>query len=162
MLHEMIRGKTIFLKIAVVVIGMVALVLFIFWLPGLARSTAEMNPDYAYLRYPVLAGVYISAIPFYFALYQALKLLHYIENNNAFSEHAIASLKSIKYCAVAIILLYAVGFALLRFQIAFHYSIAIIGAIVIFATSAVAVFAAVLQELLTNALEIKSENDLTV
>ncbi|GIP32084.1 DUF2975 domain-containing protein [Paenibacillus sp. J2TS4] len=158
----MIRGKTTFLKFAIVIIGIVALSLCIFWLPVLARNTAEINPDYAYLRYPVLIGVYITAIPFYIALYQALKLLHHIEKQNAFSELAVESLKHIKHCAVAIIILYVIGVTFLLFQNVLHSSIAMMGAIIIFATSSVAVFAAVLQELLKNALEIKSENDLTV
>lgn len=158
----MIRGKSTFLKLAIVTLGVIALLSCIYWLPGYAKNTAETNPDYAYLRYPVLVFVYITAIPFYIALYQALKLLHYIESKNAFSELAVESLKHIRYCAMAIITLYVIGLIFLWFQNDLYSSIAMMGAIVIFATSAVAVFAAVLQELLTNALEIKSENDLTI
>lgn len=158
----MIRGKTTFLKLAVVIIGVTALLLCIYWLPGFARNTAEMNPEYAYLRYPVLIFVYITAIPFYICLYQALKLLHYIESKNAFSELAVESLKHIRSCAIVIIILYVIGFIFLWFQNGLHSSIVMTGAIIIFAASAVAVFAAVLQELLKNALEIKSENDLTI
>lgn len=158
----MIRGKTTFLKLAVVTLGIIALLLCIYWLPNFARNTAVMNPDYAYLRYPVLIFVYITAIPFYIVLYQVLKLLHYIESKNAFSELAVESLKHIRYCAIGIIVLYVIGFIFLWFQNALHSSIAMMGTIVIFATSAIAVFAAVLQELLKNALEIKSENDLTI
>ncbi|TCZ80740.1 DUF2975 domain-containing protein [Paenibacillus albiflavus] len=158
----MIRGKTTFLKLAVVTLGIIALLSCIYWFPGYARNMAESNPDYAYLRYPVLVFVYITAIPFYIVLYQALKLLQYIERKNAFSELAVESLKHIRYCAIVIVALYAIGVIFLWFQNGLQSSIAIMGAIVIFATSAVAVFAAVLQELLKNALEIKSENDLTI
>mgnify|MGYP001226934001 CR=1 FL=1 len=156
------KGKTTFLKLAVVTIGSIFLILCIFWLPWLARNTVEMNPEYGYLRYPVLIGVYTTVIPFYIALYQALKILNLIENESAFSELAVESLKYIKYCAITLIILYVIGLTLLGFQDAFHSSIVIIGAIIIFAASAIALFAAVLQELLINALEIKSENDLTV
>lgn len=76
----MIRGKTTFLKLAVVTLGIIALLLCIYRFPVYARNTAETNPDYAYLRYPGLIFVYITAIPFYIALYQAFKLLHYIES----------------------------------------------------------------------------------
>lgn len=47
-------------------------------------------------------------------------------------------------------------------QSALHPGIAIIGFIIIFASVVIAVFAGVLQKLLRNALDIKSENDLTV
>lgn len=156
------RGKTTFLKLSVVIIGCIFLSLCIFWLPWLARNTVEMNPEYGYLKYPVLIGVYTTVIPLFIALYHALKLLNHIENKNAFSELAVESLKYLKYCAIAIIILYVIGLTLLGFQNVLHPSIAIIGGIIIFAALAIALFAAVLQELLINALEIKSENDLTV
>ncbi|CAH0122264.1 MULTISPECIES: DUF2975 domain-containing protein [unclassified Paenibacillus] len=158
----MLQGKTTFLKLVIVMMGVLALILCIVWLPDLARHTADNNPDFAYMRYPVLIVVYITAIPFYFVLYQAFKLLHLIERKNAFSELAIESLKSIKYCAISIVIVYAAGVAFIGFLTGFQSVLAVIGAVIIFAASAVAVFAAVLQELLAHALEMKTEIDLTV
>lgn len=156
------RGTTTFLKLAIIIIGIVILILFIFWFPWLARNAAEMNPEYAYLRYPVLVGIYFTAIPFYFTLYQALKLLNYIERKNAFSELAVDSLKHIKHCMIAISILYGLGLSFLGLRNALHPGIAVMGAAIIFAALTISFFAALLQELLRNALEIKSENDLTV
>src|SRR5690625_751306 len=121
------RGTTLFLKIAVFLIGITILALCIFWLPWLANYTAEMFPEFAYLQYPILIGVYVTAVPFFIALYHTLKLLNYIDTNNAFSELSIKSLKYIKYCAVLISMLYVVGTILLIAQNAFHPGIAIIG-----------------------------------
>nr|WP_275583378.1 DUF2975 domain-containing protein [Bacillus pakistanensis] len=123
------------------------------------QDTAEMYPEYAYLRFPVLIG---TAIPFFLALYQALKLLSYIERNHAFSELAVNSLKHIKYCAMTIIALYIFGMLLLVSQNALHPSIGMIGLTIIFTAFVMLLFATVLQEPLRNELEIKSENDLTV
>jgi len=148
------RCSTIFLKIAVILIGIPVLALCIFWLPGFAN----------YLPYPVLIGVYATAITFFFALYQALKLLSYIDKNKAFSELSVKALKYIKYCAITISILYAV-------LIPFLFPIAdaddapgLVGfpIIIVFASIVIAVFAAVLQRLLQDAIDIKSENDLTV
>ena len=100
------QGSTLFLKIAVILIGIPVLALCIFWLP--MNYAAELYPDYAYLQYPILIGVYASAIPFFFALYQALKLLSYIDKNKAFSELSVKALKNIKYCAITISIIYAV------------------------------------------------------
>lgn len=155
------RGTTTFLKVAIFILGIIIFALCI-WLPGLAKDAAEMNPEYAYLRFPVLVGSYIPAIPFYFALYQALKLLSYIDNENAFSELAVISLRHIKSCAIIISILYIIGLFLLVLQNALHPGIAIIGLAIIFASFVVSVFSALLQELLRRALELKSENDLTV
>ncbi len=55
-----------------------------------------------------------------------------------------------------------VGAVYLFSQNALHPGIAIIGLTIIFTSVIIAVFPAVLQKLLKNALDIKSENDLTV
>lgn len=156
------REKTTFLKISVVTIGIVVLVLCIFLLPWLAENTAKQNPSYAYLRYPILIGIYITTIPFFIALYQSLKLLDHIATKSAFSGVTVGALTNIKYCAISIIALYALGLIGLGVINVLHPSIAIIGVIIIFASWTIALFAAVLQELLANIIEIKSENDLTV
>lgn len=148
------RGTTLFLKIAVILIGIPILALCIFWLPSFAN----------YFHYPVLIGVYAAAITFFFALYQALKLLSYIDRNKAFSELSVNALKYIKYCAITISILYA-GLIPLLFPIAEADDapgLLALPFIIIFASSVVAVFAAVLQKLLKEAIDIKSENDLTV
>jgi hypothetical protein len=156
------RGTLPFLKMTIVIIGTIILGLCLFLLPGTAKDAAEMNPEYAYLRFPVLIGLYITAIPFFLALYHAVKLLNYIESENAFSELAVVSLGHIKNCAITIMILYCFGVLLLALQNALHPGIAIIGIVIIFATLVISIFTAVLQELLRSAIEIKSENDLTV
>lgn len=145
---------TLFLKLAVILIGMPVLALCIFWLPSAAD----------YLHYPILIGVYASAVCFFFALYQALKLLSYIDKNKAFSELSVNALKYIKYCAITISILYAV-IAPLVYPIADADDapgLVAFPLLIIFASSVIAVFAALLQKLLKEAIDIKSENDLTV
>jgi hypothetical protein len=155
--------STIFLKIAVILIGIPVLALCIFWLPNLLMKTSELKPEYASFRY-VLIGVYISALPFFFALYQALKLLRYIDKNKAFSELSVKALKYIKYCANTISIIYVVLIPLVFAIADADDAPGLLGIplIIVFASIAVAVFAAVLQRLLQDAIDIKSENDLTV
>ena len=66
------RGSTLFLKIAVFLIGIPVLALCIFVLPEIANYAAELYPDIAYLKYLVLIDLYASAIPFYFACIRLL------------------------------------------------------------------------------------------
>ncbi|GIO99605.1 membrane protein [Paenibacillus lautus] len=158
------RGSTLFLRIAVILIGIPILALCIFVVPGIANFTAELYPDHTYLKYLVLIDLYAAAIPFYFALYQAYKLLGYIDKNKAFSELSVRVLKNIKYCATIISSLFVVGMPLF-YLIAEKDDapgIILIGMALIFASMVIAVFAAVLQKLLQEAIDIKSENDLTV
>jgi hypothetical protein len=158
------RGTTLFLKVAVIVIGIPVLALCIFLVPEIANFAAELYPDHAYLKYLVLIDLYATAIPFYFALYQAFILLSYIDKNKAFSELSVRVLKKIKYCAITISSLFVVGMPLF-YLIAEKDDapgIIVIGMVLIFASMVIAVFAAVLQKLLKEAIDIKSENDLTV
>ncbi|WP_410981638.1 DUF2975 domain-containing protein [Bacillus cereus] len=154
--------STLFLKIAVMLIGIPILALCIFGLPWLANN--PVNPNYAHILYPILIIMYVSVIPFFVALYQAFRLLSYIDKNKAFSKLSVKALKNIKYCAITISILYVVGMPLFYFmaEIDDAPGIIVIGLVVIFASMVIAVFAAVLQKLLKEAIDIKSENDLTV
>ncbi|MFE0506807.1 DUF2975 domain-containing protein [Peribacillus butanolivorans] len=158
------RGTTLFLKIAVILIGIPVLALCIFLVPEIAKFAAELYPDMTYIKYLVLIDLYASAIPFYFALYQAFKLLSYIDKNKAFSELSVRALTKIKYCAITISGLYVVGMPLfyLIAELDDAPGIILIGLVIIFASMVIAVFAAVLQRLLQEAIDIKSENDLIV
>ena len=158
------RGTTLFLKVAVILIGIPVLALCIFLVPEIANYCSRNCSRFAYMKYPVLIDLYASAIPFYFALYQAFKLLSYIDKNKAFSELSVKALKNIKYCAITISILYVVGMPLfyLMAEVDDAPGIILIGLVIIFASMVIAVFAAVLQKLLQEAIDIKSENDLTV
>ena len=134
-----------------------------FWCLSIGNFAGELYPDIAYMKSLVLIDMYAAAIPFYFALYQAFNLLRYIDENTAFSELSVKALKNIKYCAITISSLYVLGLPLFHF-IAKKVDppIALMGLIIIFASLVIAVFAAILQRLLQEAINIKSENDLTV
>jgi hypothetical protein len=156
------QGSTIFLKIAVFLIGTPVLALCIFGLPWLANN--PVNPDYAHILYPIVIGIYVSVIPFCVALYQAFKLLSYIDKNQAFSELSVKALRNIKFCAMTISGLYVVilPFVYLVAELDDAPGLIIVGMAPILASMVIAVFAAVLQRLLQEAINIKSENDLTV
>ncbi|MBY9082023.1 DUF2975 domain-containing protein [Paenibacillus sp. HN-1] len=156
------KQESVFLKMAVFLMGIPILALCVFGLPSILKEAAEHFP--ANWLYPLISIMYASAIPFFIALIQALRLLSYIDKNNAFSELSVTALKNIKFCAVTISVLYTAGMP-------FFYLIAekddapgliVLGLVIIFASVVIAVFAAVLQKLLNNAIDIKSENELTV
>jgi Protein of unknown function (DUF3036). len=159
-----VKLETLFLKIVVVLLGVPILALCIFAVPKLGEIAAELVPDFPAIRYPVSLVFYASAVPFYFALFQAFRLLEYIDRNTAFSDASVAALRKIKYCAVAICVCHVLVLPLF-----YLYALAddapgvvIVGCIVPFASVVIAVFAAVLQKLLRHAIDIKNENDLTI
>ncbi|MEX0649797.1 MAG: DUF2975 domain-containing protein [Candidatus Andersenbacteria bacterium] len=152
------RGSTLFLRAVIYLIGIGVAALCIFILPPVISSE-----EAGYYR-PLLLGMYVPAIPFFVALYQTLKLLDYIDKNKAFSPLSVTALKNIKYCAIAISALYAAGMPYIIYVADKDDApgAVAIGLVIIFASFVIAVFAAVLQKLLQNVLDIKSENDLTV
>jgi hypothetical protein len=156
------RYSTIFLRIAVILIGTPVLALCILGVPWLTNN--PVNPNYSHMLYPIIIGIYLSAIPFFAALYQAFKLLSYIDKNKAFSELSVTALKKIKLCAITISGLFAaiIPFVYLLAEADDAPGLIIIGMVPIFAAMVITVFAAVLQKLLQDAIDIKSENDLTV
>ncbi len=85
------RGSTVLLRATIVFIGLTVLVICIFALP------AGLSSDQTGFYKPILAGLYIPAIPFYFALYQAMRLLNLIDKNKAFNNGSIQALNNIKY-----------------------------------------------------------------
>lgn len=152
------KGSTLLLKGVVIVIGLAALALCVFGLPSVIDTFSWGGYD------PILIGMYVPAVPFFIALYMALKLLGYIDTGKAFSDLSVQALKNIKYCGFAISVMYALGMPYI-----FHVAdkddapgVVAIALVIIFASFVIGVFAAVLQKLLHNVIEIKSENDLTV
>lgn len=158
------RGSTHFLRFAIFIIGAGVLALCIFALPTMWKGGSEEFPTAGYAIFLIMIGMYATAVPFFFALWQTLKLLRYIDQNKAFSDLSIKALRNIKYCATIIAVLYIGGVPLL-FPIADAEDapgLVVIGAAIACAPIVVAVFAAILQKLLQNAIDIKSENDLIV
>lgn len=154
------KGSTLFLKGVVTFIGLVVLAICLFILPPAIKSEISGTFDYGY----IFLGLYLSAIPFFSALYQAICLLGLIDQNRAFSKSSVQALSHIKYCALTISILFtiAIPHVLSVTQRTKAPEIIAIDLIVVFAAIVITTFAAVLQKLLQNALEIKSENDLMI
>ncbi len=150
------------LRISVALVALIILLLCVFWLPYMARISAEQNPEYAYLRYPVLYGLYITTIPFYLGIFHTFKLLNLISKNTAFTEEACESLRYINRYTVIEIILYFIGMVFLAFNKALHPGIFILGVVIMFACFIISVFALVLKALLSKVIEIKNENDYTI
>lgn len=152
----------VLLKACVIIISIIVLALSIFWLPYMARTTVELFPEVAYLKYPILFGIYITCIPFYIGIFHTLKLLSFIDKEYTFTEDACKSLGVITFSAVCVVIIYIIGIFYLGVENALPPGIALLGIIIIFASFIIGVFATVLKVLLMKVIEIKNENDLTI
>lgn len=157
------QSSTLFLRFVIALLGTGVLLLCVFALPSLWQGWEEY--PYAHIALKLMTiGMYASALPFYFVLWQTLKILSLIDHDAAFSDSSVQALKYIKYAAMAISAIY-IAFIPLYYPIAQADDapgLILFGTAFACAPIAVAVFAAILQRLLQSAILFKAENDLTV
>ena len=157
------KGSTIFLQIVIVLIGIGALA-FLLWEPHIEGRNTHATLFQIYFNDPFLAWAYTASISFFVALYQAFRLLGYIGQNKVFSLNSVRALRTIKYCAMAIIGFIVPAEAYL-FIIRPGDDIAggvFMGLLISFISLVVATAATVFESILQSAVDIKSENNLTV
>lgn len=147
-----------------VALAVITLVICVFALPEMWRGGSEEFPAASQSVSVIVIGLYLTAIPFLVALWQAFKLLRYIKENRAFSDSSVTALQVSKRCWITISALYLGGIPLL-FPIAQADDapgLILFGVAIALAPVTVAVFAAVLERLMKSGMDLKSENDLTV
>jgi hypothetical protein len=155
-------GSTAFLQIVITLIGIGSLAVML-WEPHVEGRNAHATLSEIYFKDPFLAYAYIASIPFFVALYQAFKVLGYAGHNKVFSQAAVNALRTIKYCAIAIIGFVAVGVIFLVFGDPEDRPAGVFMRVLItFGSIVIATAAAMFERILQNAVDIKSENDLTV
>ena len=158
------RGSTVFLQVIVVLIGIAALT-FLLWEPHIEGRNAHATTFEIYFKDPFLAYAYLGSTAFFVALYKAFTLLGYIGQNRVFSLDSVRALRTIKYCAITLVAMIGGAVAYLSIFVRTRDDIAggmAIGLFLIFGSVIIATAAAVFERLLQTAVDMKSENDLTV
>jgi hypothetical protein len=156
------RGSILFLKAVLVLVGIGALALML-WEPHIEGRNAHATLFEIYFNDPFLAYAYVGSIPFFVALYQAFRVLGYAGQNQVFSPAAVRALRTIKHCAMATIGFVAIGELFILFNESDDRAGGVfMGILITFASMVIATAMVVLERVLQNAVDIKSENDLTV
>lgn len=157
------RIPIIFLQAVIVLIGIVALSIMI--RVPMTEGRAQNLDLFSIYADPFILYGYASSIAFFVALYKAFRLLGYIGQNKLFSLNSIRTLRSIKYCAIILSILIVMAGLYIRI---FHHEdddpAGFLGMCIIltFISIAVATAVVVLEKILQNAVDMKSENDLTI
>ncbi len=156
------KSATQFLK-AVIMLIAVGVLAGMLWFPQTEGRATNLDLLSIYTD-PFIISIYLGSIPFFVGLRQAFKLLNLIEDKKAFSQEAVNTLKNIKL--VSLCLISFIIFALLYIRFAAQgddfAGPTTLGLIISFAIGIIATAAGIFQNLLQNAVDIKSENDLTV
>jgi hypothetical protein len=157
------KSSTIFLQVVIVLIGMVALAIMIRF--PLTEGRAVNLDLFSIYADPFIIYGYLASAPFFVALYQAFKLLGYIRQNKVFSLNSVKALRTIKYCAIILsILIVMAGLYIRIFHAKDDDPAGFLAMCIVttFVSVVIATAAAVFEKLLQKAVDIKSENDLTV
>ncbi len=157
------RGSTIFLQVVIALLGVGVLALLL-WEPQVEGRNVNATLFEIYFKDPFLAYIYLAFVPF-FGLYQAFKILGYARRNEIFFQRSVRALRIIKYCALTTAIFILGAEAYLFIFIRGKDDIAggvMMGVFIILVSAIIATAAAVFERILQNAVEIKSENDLTV
>lgn len=156
------RGSVIFLQAVIVLLGIGALAVML-WEPHVEGRNAHATLFQIYFTDLFLAYAYLASIPFFMALYQAFKVLGYVSQNRTFSQETVNSLRTIKYCAMAIIGFVAVSVVFMAFGDGEDRPAGLFMRILIgFPSIVIATATAIFERVLQNAVDLKAENDLTV
>lgn len=156
------RGSILFLRAVLVFIAVGALALLLVE-PHLEGRNAHATAFRIYFEDPFLAYVYVASIALFVALYQAFTVLGYVGQNTMLSPAAVRRLRTIKRCAIVIIGFVAGAELIIMLsrsddpQGGFF-----MGVLIAFVSTVVATAVSVLERIVQNAVDIKSENDLTV
>lgn len=156
------RSSTLFLKVVIVLIA-IGVLAGMLWFPQTEGRAANLDLVSIY-RDPFIIYIYIGSIPFFVGLFQIFKLLNFIDANKAFSQGAVNTLKNVKFASLSLIGFIVLALFYIRFFVQGEDSAGptALGILASFAAAVIATAAAVFQKLLQNAVDIKSENDLTV
>ena len=158
------KGSTIFLRVAVSIIGLGVLALCVFLLPYILLHAHDEYSRGGYALQAIAFAMYISAIPFYIGVYKGWRILDAIDKGQAFSLHSVTALKAIAYCAGAISFIYTLclPFFYIWADNADAPGLVVIALFLAGMPLIISVAMGLLQRLVTEAVAIKSENDLTV
>src|SRR6185437_8182043 len=156
------RNSTAFLQSVIVLIGIGALALML-WEPHLEGRNARATVFEVYFKDPFLAYAYFASISFFVALYHGFKVLGYTRQNRVFSQAAVKAMRTIKLCAIALIGFVAGAEVLIMMADRDDRAGGVaMGVLIAFGSIVMATAAATFEQILQDAVDLKSENDLTV
>ena len=157
------KSSLVFLQVVVVLIAIGVLFLLL-WFPHIEGRNAQATNFEIYFKDPFLAFAYLGSLSIFIGLYKAFRILGYTRQNKAFTSETIKAFRTIKYCAIVLIGFVVVGevFIFLNSGSDDRAGGVMLGVLIAFGSVITATAAAVFERLLQNAVDIKSENDLTV
>lgn len=99
-MDKMKNLSILFLKATLVLLVLPTLALAGYGLYFLFNNPA--NPDYATSLYPIVIGLYLSLIPFYYGVYKTWQILSHVRKGSLHSSQSAKDFKAVRLSAVVI------------------------------------------------------------
>jgi hypothetical protein len=142
--------STLFLKIVILFVGVIVLISMLYF-PQTEGRAKDLDLISIYSD-PFIIYIYFASLPFFIGLYQAFRLLGYVEKGKIFTQASIKAMKNIKYCAliIPVLIIIAEIFVLLNVNGDDPAGFIALGIIISFISIVTAVVANVSQKLIQN------------
>lgn len=150
------------LKVIIMMAGLISLVLAGVLAPLLGKELLMTNPELKSLFWPSLIFIWITAIPLFISLYLFYLISGEIIKDNPFCLKNVTRLTVVSRLALFEAGLYLFALVVLIIIGVFHISLLLIIIIVMFIALAMAVITAILAHLVDKARRIEIENELTI
>lgn len=157
------KVSIVFLQAVVVLIGILALGFLVFM--PLKEGRAKNLDLISVYADPFILFAYATSLAFFFALFKAFQLLGLIGQNRVFSIESVNALKAIKYCIIVLgasIALTGIYVKIFNHKDDDPAGFLAMCIFAIFSCLVVGTAAAIFEKILSNAVNMKSENDLTI
>lgn len=157
------RASTIFLRLAIICLGIGAIGLSTLLIVSWNGVAAEFSGRAYAVRF-VFVALVTAAVPFLVALYSAWRLLNYIDKSMPFTKEAASAVKIIAAAAgcMSVLCVAALPFYYEWAQIVDAPGLMVIGTFLAGGAMVIAVFGWLFYRLLSEAADLKSESELTV
>ena len=150
------------LKGITIAVGFMGLVFFCLILPVLAGEMRDTYPEVGFLYWPGMIYGWVIGIGCYSVLFLFWRVCNEIRKDNSFSKENADAFVQISRIALALAIIWFVGFTLLAIKQWLGVAITILMIFAVLISIIVAILAAALSHLILKAYEMKQENELTI
>ncbi len=150
------------LRAVILLVGVLMVLFCIFIVPLVKNECTYVYPEYASYAFPAMIYLYITAIPFFIALFSVVKICGYVANDQPFSEQNVRLLHIIEGCAGSEMVFYTALLVALSAVNLLHPSLFILFTVIDLTAVVLLLFSAVLAALVQRARELQEETKLTI
>lgn len=150
------------LRIIILIAALIGILLCFLIAPLVGKQVTVIEPALSQIFWPFLLFIWLTAIPFFLALWQCLKIIRNVAADNSFCQANARSLTLISRLALVECAFYVAAAATLAIANIFYPGFMVMIVVIIFCAIAITMAAAMLSHLVLKASLMKAEQDLTV